>query len=287
MIEQQPPKSKALLIGQQFWLYWKPLVVATAAYSILAFLCSVAAANSTFNGGVWLLFIDAALVLSMSQLTGVFAALGSWSYLWRLAISQSCGLVFFLSLYGGLTVASTQNWDPTAAKYYLCVSAIASLVSQSVYWFFRIVCRWRFHQTGTKRGDAYTLQDLFAATLFLAVVLAIVNMVRGSAFIQNSGSETLLVFVVAIFVFTLIYGAPTLLATAHSVDDYGCGVQLVILVLVGFIAGMPLVTIGAANLIVPLVVLLCGTSLFLWLPLALMREQGFQLSNGNDDNREH
>ncbi len=269
--------SKKKFRDHEAWPFWKPLVLTTAAYSILAFLLGL---GITYNvGGVpFLLGVCVAMILAMSQLTAIFAALGSGSYFFRLAVSQTCGVTFFFSFFGGLLLFKPSTPELGVSQVYLCVATVGSAASQFVFGLFRITRGWRFHGKETNRGQAYTLQDLFALTLFLAVVLSTVTSCRADS--QVGLAYAFLAFTV----FTIMFGMPTFVTTFRSSEaDYGCGSQLIILVIAAFIAVMPLVSIGATIAVGPVILLLCGTSLFTWLPLAIMRDQGAIFTTRKDE----
>jgi hypothetical protein len=82
---------------------------------------------------------------------------------------------------------------------------------------------------------------------------------------------------------TLVYGLPTL-ASIFKMEkaDSGCAVQLTMVVTFSFLIFLPLLSIGAGAVAVPALMWIGGCALLTWLPLAIMREKGFVLTNGKE-----
>ena len=218
----------------------------------------------------------------MSQLIGIYATLGPGSYLKRLSVTHLCGGAFLLSVFGGFSTAGGDLPGGDFKTTFLCFAAIASSTPQLVFGCFRLFRGWRLHKSDHDRGPAYDLKDMFTLTLYVSCVLTPLSFQ-----LRNSvGVEGIAVTLLSVILLTgtLLYGAPTLLASFRVKDtDQGCGVQFIILATFSFTIIMPLLTIGAHIVVVPLLILLFGSALFTWLPLAFMREKGFVLSNGKEN----
>ncbi|WP_148618710.1 hypothetical protein [Mariniblastus fucicola] len=261
------------------WAYWRPLVLTSAFYCILTF---VAAALLAIRNGEWLLFFSFSAMFAQSQLSGIFAALGTGGYFTRLAISQGCLVVVFLGMLGGSFVGSQGKPDPDVAFTTLVFAVAASVMPQLAYGFFRFVRDWRFHRKGAERGPVFNLKDLFAITAYVSVVVSALNLaaVRSSVF---AGEGVLACMVIAgiLLIGTFIYGIPTLATTFKFQEvDHSFAIQMIIVATFGFVTLLPLIAIGANMVVGPLAFFLCGCSLFTWLPLVIMRERGFVLTNG-------
>lgn len=259
------------------WDFWNPLVITSSIYCIMGMLGSMA---SSSNVGQWFACLVAGMFLAMSQLTSIYAALGAGSYWKRLFVSQSCFLFFGLSIIGGFSIAQADLRNSEFSVAILLVTIASSLGGQIMYGLFRFVGNWRFHVKGMRRGPIYDLSDLFAVTTFLAVSLAALNAMSPNA---RENVPAVLVTAGLILVATLVYGVPTLIFTFSGKDsEQGCFSQLIILGTIGFLVIVPFAAIGATMVIMPMLLFICSGALFTWLPLAFMRDHGFELTKGKE-----
>ena len=252
---------------------WRTLTVTSSIYCLLAFLCGVLG----FAAGA------VALLFAQTQLTSIFAALGSGNYWKRLAITQSCLVVIPLSYIGGLSIATVQLIHQESIHVLFAISVLGSASSQFIYGLLRLTRGWRLHNKSTDRGPAYNLQDLFALTLFLAIVISATNAVFFSGSVTNDSSVPL-VYGLFFLLATVCYGLPTLFSIfCFSESEQSFFVQLIMVVTAGFLVLMPLMAMGVGAVVIgPLIIFLCGCSACTTLPLMLMRNRGFVLTNGKE-----
>ena len=267
------------------WLFWRPLVITTAIYCILVFACSAMVVTIQ---GAWFFTAASAVIFAQSQLTAIYAALGPESYWKRLAISQACLIVVFLSFVGGFFLGSgiqpISNDLPNAIAIVLLAS---SLGSQATFGFLRIVGGWRVHKTNMPRGNVYSIGDILVLMMFLAISLSILNAFAfRTEFDDTDNIPAFLLTTAGFVVGTLVYGVPTLLSTFRLKEsENGCVAQLIIVVVLAFMSCMPFVALGAVLVIGPIIGFLVGCSIFTWAPLLHMRESDFVLSNRTGDGR--
>lgn len=257
------------------WKYWQPLVVITSAYSILAFLAGL---QPNVMG---VFFVAAALVFSITQLISIYAALGNGSYLKRLCYSQLCGAIFFFSLFGGLAISAPFPIGSEPLDQFLIAAVTASISSQFAFGIFRFFRGWRFHQEEAERDAVYSLQDLFVFTMFVAIVFAVLTF---NDFANTDRIRLVLTSFSFFFFGSLIFGVPTLATTMRTREvENGCGVQLLILAIIAFVVTLPLLSIGAPiEVSGPVLLTLCGISLCSWLPVAILKRQGFVLTKSKN-----
>jgi len=177
-----------------------------------------------------------------------------------------------------------QPVSPGGKQNLISMMFITSIASQMVYGFFRIVRGWRLHTLSIPRGPVYVLSDLFAVTLFLAAALAALT----ANFPGNADDKAELAFGfvllgVAVALATLFYGVPTIMTTFKVKEhEEGCFAQMIIVVSIGFLIIMPFAAMGAGIVFIPVVAFLVGCSVFTWIPLSMMRQNGFVLTRGKD-----
>ena len=265
--------------SQKEMSYWTVLTVASSIYCIIAFIAGAMMAwGSEFNAPFF-----AAILFSEVQLTSIIAALGPGSYWRRLAITQGWLVLITFSYVGGSFIVSPRWQQPELVYMLLAIITLGSVGAQFFYGIFRLTRGWRFHFPSTERGPAYSLQDLFAMTLYLAVAISITNRMFFSDNSRESAPIALIYFT-CFLAGTVLYGLPTLL-TIFSLREaeHGFFAQLIIVVTVGFLLIMPLMALGVtAGIVVMLVVFICSCSLFTSLPLAMMHKHGFVLTNGKE-----
>ena len=262
------------------WNFWSPFVLAFSGYCIFAFIW-----GTSFASGSRLSTFGYAVGFAMSQFSGLFAALGPGSYLKRLAVTQACHVAFWLALYGGFAVSGGTPRGGSFVSGFLSIAVAVSVAPQIVFGFLRLAAGWRLHKAKMERGPAYDLKDMFSLTLYVSVALAPLSTLLSSS-VNREPEVVMALFSIfmGLLMATLIYGVPTVAATFKSnVEFHGCGVQLIIIAAISFLVSIPLLSFGAGKIVVPMLLLLCGGSLLTWLPLAVMREKGFVLTNGEEE----
>lgn len=259
-----------------------PLINLTALHCIVSFALGLLA---MINLDEWIVAVVIALAFAHIQVASVFAALGSGHYWKRLAVTQLSLAFVFLSYLGGASIYATfgssthlilrRPFDPVP------FILVASATTQFVYGVFRFARGWRLHEKIVKRGPDYSVQDLLALTLFVAVVLSAMQ-----ASLPNFGDShsAFFAFSIASGVTTLFYGVPTVATTFKLKEtEQGCFAQLIMIVAIGFLVVMPFAAMGADETLGPLVLVVTGSSMATWLALAAMREKGFVLTNGKEN----
>ena len=184
------------LLGEQ-WSCWQPLVTTTSLYCLMIFFVGIAI--SLQGPAVSAFFIGISISFSMVQLTGIFAVLAPGSYLTRLAISQFCGGMFLLSLVGGVAVSGYEHSQGFFGSLWI-VAVVGSASAQMIYGVFRLSRGWQIHLDIHERGPAYTVKDLFALTLFIAVLLSAVNLNAST----TAPEESRVRLILSVFVFVSV-----------------------------------------------------------------------------------
>lgn len=271
------PKNRPKAYWPSEWQFWRPLFVVTSIYCIAAFILTTAA--YTINED-WIVLPVLSIVFSQTQTTSIFAALGPGSYWIRLAVTQGCSFLVALSILGGLFIGNENSPHNVVRIGMPGVFVIGSVTAQCVYFMLRLSLGWRLHIKQTQRGPAYSLQDLFALTMYLGVALAILN----ASPLAPMKSPEFVAIMVGFLLGTILYGLPTLSTTFHSHDaEQGCFAQPIIIASIGFVVVLPFIALGAPSEVIgPLGGFLCGCSIFTALPLSQMRNHGFVLTNGKD-----
>lgn len=261
------------------WAFWSPLVITVSIYCIVVF--ASATAFELRNGSEYFVAAVAGILFATSQLTAIFAALGTENYWRRLVITQACMMFVCLSLLGGISVTNPGTANPTLSITMACVLVASSFSTQLVFGFFRVAANWRFHINSVDRGPVYNLKDLFALTAWPAISIAFLNGVSHGDLANFT--PVLASVAIGFGVGTLVYGIPTLMTT-YSLNESEQAVfaQLIILISMGFLIVMPFAAMGATMITGPLLVFLGSCSVFTWVPLAYMRDKGFVLTKGKD-----
>lgn len=193
--------------------------------------CGVAMACALLSGAMALLASFAIVFLSLGafQLLGIYAALGSESYHWRVLKSLIAISLYLFALGIGLLpsfmISGNVDFFESATAVVWILAHLA-FVTQTLLFPFRLFRGWQFHASEEARSDGFKITDMLIFTFCVALSFASIerfapeNVARLSPQDQTLPSLYVLVY---FFTFHIVSGIiPLAFVFKSSTTESGC-----------------------------------------------------------------
>ena len=194
-------------------------------FCAIGFLCTLLSSATEMVSALAVLFIS----LAAFQLLGIYAAIGSESYHWRVLKSLMAITLYFFALVTGFlpNLAMTGPWNFfKAIGPAIWIMAHLAFVTQTLLFALRLIRGWQFHAVEESRNAGFQITDLLVFTFTVALSFAVIDRFMPTLPRGLRPEESLMpsaYFLVYFFILHVISGiVPLVVVFRASTTESGC-----------------------------------------------------------------